>query len=109
VCFAADNHKVKGQPLDKSSLPHQTFWLEVSSLVKDGAAFAKVKATGGGGGGAGGDGGGYTAVGEAVAGEDADRKLTAAESELEAKEAASSGVGSAGGNDSSSSDDELVE
>ena len=77
--------------------------------MKDGAAFAKVKATGGGGGGAGGDGGGYTAVGEAVAGEDADRKLTAAESELEAKEAASSGVGSAGGNDSSSSDDELVE
>ena len=58
----AYNHKVKGAPLDRSGLPHQAFWAEFRSLVEDGVAMAKAKATGGGG-----AGGPYQPVGDAEA------------------------------------------
>ena len=36
--FVAHAHKVKGVPLSKEALPHPEFWLQLKSLVMDGAS-----------------------------------------------------------------------
>ena len=35
--FVAHAHKVKGVPLSRAALPHPEFWLQLKSLVMDGA------------------------------------------------------------------------
>eukprot|EP01052_Picozoa_sp_SAG31_P043103 SAG31_NODE_7075_length_1795_cov_2.020047_2_plen_101_part_00 len=60
----ADNHKVKGLPLDKSALPNQDFWCELVSLVRDGFAFIKEKIDAFRG-----NNGGYVEVGDAMGAE----------------------------------------
>lgn len=66
----AYNHKVKGEALALSSLPHKEYWRGVYGLVADGAMYAYVRATGS-------RTGGYTSVSTSANAEPAKPQPTA--------------------------------
>ena len=87
--FAAHAHKVQGKPLDASALPHPLFWAEVRSLVEDGVAFAKARATSGP------QAGGATATTAEKAGSDESAGLLEAQEGEEGYGSAEAATGSA--------------